>query len=108
MTVQLPQPVTAYFAADRADSEAVAKCFTSNAIVKDEGHTYSGLSEIGRWKGATSAKYVYTSVPFACEVRDGITIVKSRITGNFPGSPVDLQFLFRLEGNKVASLEIIP
>ena len=34
--------------------------------------------------------------------------VTSRLVGNFPGSPVDLRFLFKLEGNKIESLEIIP
>jgi hypothetical protein len=34
-------------------------------------------------------------------------VVTSRLTGNFPGSPVDLRFFFELEGDKIASLEII-
>ncbi len=34
------------------------------------------------------------------------TVVTNRLTGNFPGSPVNLEFVFRLEGNKIASLEI--
>jgi hypothetical protein len=37
-----------------------------------------------------------------------MVIVTSRLTGNFPGSPVDLRFLFELQGDKIASLEIIP
>jgi len=28
------------------------------------------------------------------------------VTGNFPGSPVDLRYSFRLEDNLIASLEI--
>jgi hypothetical protein len=32
----------------------------------------------------------------------------SRLTGTFPGSPVSLRFFFVLEGDKLASLEIIP
>jgi hypothetical protein len=108
MTVHLPQPVAAYFAADKGNSEAIGQCFTENAIVKDEGHTYNGINEIRRWKAATSTRYIYTSEPFAAAAKDGNTIVTSRLTGNFPGSPVDLRFFFRLEGNKIASLEIIP
>lgn len=108
MTVQLPEPVAAYFTADTADADALARCFTADASVKDEGQTYRGTSEIRRWKAATSKKYTYTSEPFACETRDGNTVVTSRLTGSFPGSPVDLRFLFRLEGNRIASLEIIP
>jgi len=40
--------------------------------------------------------------------RDGTTVVTSRLTGNFPGSPVELRFFFRLERGKIAFLEIIP
>jgi hypothetical protein len=37
-----------------------------------------------------------------------MTIVTSRLTGNFPGSPVNLRFFCELEGDSIASLEIIP
>ncbi len=106
--VTLPEPIAAYFAADKRDSEAIARCFTQDAVVKDEGHTYTGVMAIRQWKAESSTKYTYTSEPFAVDRRDGMVIVTSRLTGNFPGSPVDLRFFFRLERGKVASLEIIP
>jgi hypothetical protein len=34
--------------------------------------------------------------------------VTGRVTGNFPGSPVDLRYRFRLDHGLVASLEIAP
>ena len=106
--VTLPEPIAAYFAADKHDSEAIARCFTQDAVVKDEGHTYTGVTAIKQWKAESAAKYTYTSEPFAFERRDGVTVVTSRLTGNFPGSPVDLRFFFRLERGKIAFLEIIP
>ena len=108
MSLELPKPIAAYFAADRGDIEAVARCFTDNAVVKDEGRTYDGLAAIKQWKSESSAKYTYTSEPFASEQKDGKTLITSRLTGNFPGSPVNLRFFFLLEGDKIASLEIIP
>ena len=108
MTLDLPRHAADYFTADTVDSDAVAACFTENAIVKDEGHTYQGRAAIKKWKADASAKYQYTCEPFACEEKDGRTVVTSRLTGNFPGSPVDLRFFFELEGDKIASLEIIP
>ena len=108
MSLELPKPIAAYFAADSGDSEAVARCFTDNAVVKDEGRTYDGLAAIKKWKSESSAKYTYTSEPFASEQKDGKTLITSRLTGNFPGSPINLRFFFRLEGDKIASLEIIP
>ena len=108
MSIELSQPIAAYFAADRRDGDAVARCFTAGAIVKDEGHTHRGVAAIKRWRAEASAKYEYTSAPFASEEKDGKTIVTSRLTGNFPGSPVNLRFFFAIEGDKIASLEIIP
>jgi len=108
MTLDLPQPVAAYFTADRMDGEAVSQCFTENAVVKDEGHTYTGRAAIKQWKADASAKYQYTSEQIACERKAGKVIVTSRLTGNFPGSPVNLRFCFGLEGDKIAALEIVP
>jgi hypothetical protein len=106
MTFKLPQPIAAYFAADRGSSEVFAQCFTSNAIVKDEGHTYNGTAEIQQWNAESSTKYTYTAEPFAFKEKDGRIIVSSRVTGNFPGSPIDLQYFFELAENKIAALEI--
>ena len=41
--LNLPEPIAAYFEADRRDSHAVARCFTNEAVVTDEGHTHAGL-----------------------------------------------------------------
>src|SRR5262245_12459255 len=105
--LDLPEPIAAYFAADKLDCEAVARCFTADAVVKDEGHTYSGLASITQWKAETSVKYTYTSQPFAIEQKGDMAVVTSRLVGNFPGSPIDLRFFFRLERGKIAFLEII-
>ena len=74
--------------------------------MKDEGRTYTGLDAIKAWKAAASAAYTYTSEPFALEQKEGSHVVTSRVTGNFPGSPVDLRYRFRLERGLIASLEI--
>ena len=108
MTLDLPKSIAAYFTADKADGEAVARCFAEDAVLKDEGHTYTGRAAIKQWKDDTSAKYEYTNEPFARQRREGRTVVVSRVTGNFPGSPVNLRFFFGLEGDKIASLEILP
>ena len=107
-SLNLPKPIAAYFAADRGDGEAVSQCFTDNAVVKDEGHTHKGRAAIKAWKTDASAKYQYTCEPLTCEGKDGKTVVTSHLVGNFPGSPVDLRFVFKLEGDRIASLEIIP
>ena len=106
--LDLPEPIAAYFDADTRDAEAVARCFTKQAVVKDEGQTHTGVAAIKAWKSAASAKYTYTSEPFAVDQKDGGYVVTSRLTGNFPGSPVNLRFASRVERGKIASLEIAP
>ncbi|WP_306601059.1 nuclear transport factor 2 family protein [Geothrix sp. 21YS21S-2] len=108
MFLDLPASVDAYFAMDKGDLDDLARCFQDDAVVKDEGHAYIGLAAIKQWKKESSERYTYTSEPFASEFKDGRTIVASRVTGNFPGSPVDLRYFFNLESTKIASLEIIP
>src|ERR1700680_4485008 len=110
MSIKLPQPIAAYFTtdADKVDRDAVAQCFTENAVVKDEGHTYNGRAAIMQWKESSSTKFQYTSEPFASEDRNGKTVITSHLVGNFPGSPVDLRYFFTLDGDKIAALEIIP
>jgi len=105
-SLDLPKRIADYFGADKSDDDAVSQCFTANAVVTDEGHTHTGRAEIKKWKTAASVKYQYTSEPFACEQKDARSVVTTRLTGNFPGSPVDLRFFFRIEGDKIASLEI--
>ncbi len=106
MSLNLPAPIAAYFAADNDDGDAVARCFTETAVVKDEGHRYEGRLAISRWKADASARFKYTSEPFALEERDGETVVTGHVVGDFPGSPVDLRYVFVLQGDRIASLEI--
>lgn len=109
MAVILPSPIAAYFAADASDSpEAVSLCFTDDAIVKDEGQTYAGRLAIAEWKADATTKYSYTSEPFSIDAEADHIVVACHLEGDFLGSPLDLRFIFRLHGNKIAKLEIIP
>ncbi len=106
-TPNLPEPIAAYFAADQRGPDAVAHCFTAHAVVRDEGRTHTGLDAIKAWKAAASAQYTYTTTPFALQRQDdGAHVVTGHVTGNFPGSPVDLRYRFRLERGLIAALEI--
>jgi len=105
-TLILPAPISAYFAADQHSAEGVARCFTPQATVKDEGHTHVGRPAIQAWKRDASTKYVYTVEPFALDHAQDVEVVSAHVAGNFPGSPVDLQYRFALERGLIASLEI--
>ena len=108
MSVDLPTPIARYIAAEnRGDTEALAKCFAEHAVVRDEGQTIEGSAAIKQWKAETRKKYQHTIEPLGSVQKDGKTIVTNRLTGNFPGSPIDLEFVFTLDGDKIASLEIL-
>ena len=103
----MPELIADYFEADkRGDADAVARCFTERAVVKDEGRTHSGRAAIQKWKTGATAKYSYVSEPLAIEQADGGYVVTSRLTGNFPGSPIELQFAFTLRDGQIARLNI--
>ena len=105
-TIQLPQPIAAYFAADTSDANEVARCFSERAVVIDERREHRGRPAITRWKAEATAKYHYTSEPLAVDVSGPEATVTARVTGDFPGSPVDLRYRFTLEGATIARLEI--
>ena len=108
MAIELPGTIANYFDADcQRDHEAVSRCFTDAAVVKDEGITYTGLDAIRQWKADSSKKYVYTVEPVSIAAEGDRTVVTSHLVGNFPGSPVDLRYLFVLDDEKIAELEII-
>ena len=107
MSLVLPKPVAAYFAAEnRDDTEALVRCFVDHAVVKDEGRTIEGLTAIKQWHVEAKKKYHHTVQPIDAVERDGKTVVIGKVSGNFPNSPVTLDYIFGLEGEKIASLEI--
>jgi hypothetical protein len=106
MTLTLSTPIAAYFAADRIGGDAVVECFADDAVVKDEGKSYRGRRAIKEWKLGSTKKYTYTSEPTGSEEKDGKTIITSRVSGNFPGSPLDLRYIFGLDRDRISSLEI--
>ena len=106
--VKLPEPVANYFTADTGGSsggDAVARCFTEDGIVRDEGHSHVGREAIARWKAEASTKYSYTAEPIAVDEDDGKCVVTCRLEGNFPGSPLNLRYFFEIKGDWIASLE---
>jgi hypothetical protein len=103
----LPQAVTRYFeATNRFDAESAAACFTPEAIVRDEGKTHVGTDEIRNWVSYASREYQpQASVVGAQQQGDKLAVAVS-VTGQFPGSPVELDFEFYLRDEKIAELTV--
>ena len=54
----------------------------------------------------THKKYGHTVEPVAVRKKGGKVDVTVRLTGNFPGSPIEVPFLFGLKAGKITSLKI--
>jgi hypothetical protein len=107
MIDNLPKPIALYVAAENSgDANLLDQCFAENAVVEDEGKTITGLAAIKRWKAETKEKYQHTVDALLAVEKEGKIIVTNRLAGNFPGSPIELEFVFTLEGDKIVSLEI--
>ena len=107
MPVQLPDPIERYIQIENSGTSEVApECFASDATVHDEGKTYAGVTAIMNWMAATKKKYGHTVAPLELAEHGGQIVLKTRLTGNFPGSPATLNFSFVLASGKIRSLEI--
>lgn len=107
MSVHLQKPIEQYFAAENAGNlDDLDAYFATNAIVRDESHSHVGLAAIRQWKEEAKKKYSHTVEPLHADQRDGKIVVKGKVSGNFPGSPVTLEFHFALAAEKIVSLEI--
>ena len=107
MDIRLPDPITRFFEiSNGADQALLADCFTHDAIVHDEGQFHRGPEAIGSWLQAAQEKFHYRSVPLAMSPAGDVVKVSVDVIGNFPGSPVQLEHVFRLDGGRIAALEI--
>jgi hypothetical protein len=106
---KLPQAIAAYVEAANAQApKRVAACFHAHAAVHDEGHVRRGRDEIAAWAAETGARYQSTIEPVGLDEADGQHRLRATVRGNFPGSPVTLNFNFRLQAGTIQSLEIKP
>jgi SnoaL-like domain len=100
--MKIPSTVAAFVKAmnDR-DSSAVVACFANGAVVYDEGQEMRGLVLIKEWSERGFEKYRCTIDPTDLREADDKTVLTATIKGNFPGSPVSLDFNFALDGEKI-------
>src|SRR5258708_7533610 len=107
MNETLAPPIAAYIEASNGrDVEALLACFTADAVVADEGHTYHGTSEIRAWFARTVEAYAFTLQVRQITAQGSETIVSCEVSGTFAGSPVQLPYCFALVDDKIAALTI--
>ena len=107
MAAEPPKPIAAYLAAANArDAAAVAACFADDAVVSDEGRDHRGVQAILDWNAWTAKHYQPILEALRVARTAGKTIVRCKVSGAFPGSPIVLNFAFVLDGGKISRLEI--
>jgi hypothetical protein len=105
--MNLPSPIQTYFDADeRNNGDALIHAFAPDAVVKDEGQSYAGRQAIAAWWREVKTKYQHVIEPLEVAEMDDVTKVRTKVTGQFPGSPVTRTFAFRLKGDQIRGLDI--
>ncbi|MCJ0892560.1 nuclear transport factor 2 family protein [Rhodococcus sp. ARC_M5] len=91
--------------ATQADSEAYFALFSPDAVVEDEGREHHGIDAIRRWR--TEVPQVRYDVLSVVESGTGSTTTTAQISGDFPGSPVNLSYWFEFtQDGRIAVLRI--
>jgi hypothetical protein len=104
---QLPKIVRRFFAAtNRWNASLTAACFTPTATVRDEDRDYKGREAIHAWVSETSRRYRPTFTPLQSFADDGVVRVKMAVSGQFPGSPVNLDYELRVQHGRISNLII--
>ena len=108
MQTPIPAVIESYFQASNANNiDALVACFSPDATVVDENQTHRGTAEIKAWAVNVRRKYEFKTEILKASETSGGAIVTAKVSGNFPGSPVDLNFKFALgKNNKITSLVI--
>ncbi|TFD64367.1 nuclear transport factor 2 family protein [Cryobacterium ruanii] len=94
----LPMAITTYLERSVSAKPASARAtFAENAVVVDDGKTYTGEAAIAAWLAETVTEFEYTTTQLRIEKDETATTVVNRIAGNFPGRSVDLSYRFELD-----------
>lgn len=101
--MNLHPSIRAYF---DADATTPLHAFAPDAVVADEGHRHVGHAAIDAWWRAAQATYQAVAEPLDMKEKGDAHEVRARVTGQFPGSPITLTFAFRMEDDRIATLEI--
>jgi hypothetical protein len=108
MNVLLPNSIVAYFnASNGVEGATPAHCSTEDAIVHDDGHSHQGLEAIQDCLLVASRQYAYTIEPMSAGHEGASMKVQATVSGTFPGSPIRLEHVLRLHGDKIKALEVI-
>lgn len=107
--MNLPNPINNLVAAfNNKDLHLFICCFTENAEVHDEGEDQNakGYDAIKAWFEGVFAKFDFNTEPYDYSRSvNGLTF-KARVSGNFPGSPLNFLYEVKMNENLIQELKI--
>ena len=107
-SLKLPSAIATYWTeANAGRCAAAAACFAPDAVVRDEGESHAGPAAILGWIEATRKKYHPKVEPLRAKAKGDRQIVTAKISGTFPGSPIELDYEFTLQKGKILSLQVL-
>jgi len=107
MNLLLPDAIATYFAASvPVDGPRLGTCLVPDAVVHDDGQTHRGLADIVAWLRHNHERYQHQVQPLALTDQAAQCVVRTRVSGNFPGSPIELDHVFVCAEHRIQSLEI--
>lgn len=105
--ITIPALLAEYIKIQNAqDSAAFAELFTADARVHDEGKDYTGKAAIKEWIEDANEKYQTIVEAVACAVKGAETVLTLKMSGTFPGSPLNADFHFEIVDNKISHLYV--
>jgi len=108
MTIKLNKTIETYVnAANADDPEKGSSCFSENATVLDEGETLRGRKSIRDWMIKTKKKYNHITKPLKFREQSGEAIMIAELSGNFDGSPITLEYHFKMKNDLIDDLRVI-
>jgi len=108
MSVKLPKLIDTYIKAENAyNVDAALACFSENATVFDEGETHRGKKAIRGWMDKVKKKYSPQFRPLGIKESNEETIITNEVSGTFDGSPVNLDYHFKIRNNLIEQLDIV-
>ncbi len=108
MKTKLPKLLEKYVQASNENNvKKFVSCFASSASVHDEGELRTGIDQISSWFVKTRRKYKFKTEPLHFEDHKDSAVLTARVTGDFPGSPINLSYKFRFKSGLIEELSIL-
>jgi len=106
-TIELPAVVNDLITnQNNHDAGLLALCFDEAAEVFDEGGHYIGRQAIKAWNEDVTRKYKMQLAPLGFKQLDSKIILMVKVSGNFPGSPIQLYYHLVVENDLITHLSI--